>query len=112
VDIKYLDQASCTAIRNQIQTLKLITSVEVIEPRSLRQIIRGNKILKKVVVDGIYVPASWHASRLSQMGYLREMCKKMDIEIWKVRFTINGKANLDSEGMVFSGFLPKQSPQC
>jgi hypothetical protein len=98
-NIAYLDPASLLMMKQRITTLELTWSELVKVAEELIKIIEGSEVMKKIILDGLFVTGGserdLHVTEL--VGRVKPGCKKKGIELWRKNFrTNNGKVDLDS----------------
>jgi hypothetical protein len=95
-----LDDASKTVIKERIVEFRLIVSMyDECGESTLASIIAGSKVMKKVILDGVYqsVADQGRPKLLETLNIVKEACKKKEIELWKENFYVgNGKVDLGS----------------
>ncbi len=97
-DIRRLNEASRTAIKETILELRLQLRHGESSDSTLTAIITGSKAMKKVILDGLYplVEDEVEPQLLEPLKVVKEACKKKDVELWKKDFDDgNGKVDLE-----------------
>jgi hypothetical protein len=94
-----LDDASKTVIQQQIEEFRLqVEQHDRSTNSTLTTIIAGSKVMKKVILEGIYlgVEDQDKPKHLETLTVVKAACKKKEIELWKEGFDVgNGKVDLE-----------------
>jgi hypothetical protein len=98
-DIASVNEASRTAIKEQISDLRLYASKYGYGNDNTRAtIIAGSKVMKKVILDGLDLDVADQVKRqgLETLKIVKEACKKKNVELWMEKFDGgNGKVDLE-----------------
>jgi hypothetical protein len=97
--IAFLNSDTQAIIRETMEVLRIVIHdvLGIDEQTALSAIIRGSRIMKKVILDGSkFLPHSGPVDTLTRI--LVPVCEKAEVELWRGKFKVgNGKVDLDSE---------------